>query len=443
MRGVHSTGVAACAPSEVEIKKLALDPINFLDLTSVKSMITVHAQALIGHNRQATAGAVNNANAHPFQHGTITLVHNGTLTNKLSLERLYTAPKFDTDSELVCWLIDNYELSGVIKALEGAFALVWWDSSDNSINMISNGEREFHIAADSQTLYWGSEKKMLDWCMDRAGVSTEKTEILSPRIGTYSKWTWSLKDGIKVETEDLELAPVKKPTTRAGTKTGSKGTGGSVTTLSTTDAAIMSFAKDNGFYPTKTTPIYAYLNKVNTPYSPALGRVQLECTLAANPFCPVNVHYTPDDIEYVPDDLYGIKLEVKSISKIENSYRIIADADPSTIQVIHESDKAAVAAMDAWVFENTPPFTASEQSADEPEDLVAGYNDTHITFKKFSSVLDRGCAVCGSTFDIDAEAADRTCTFVSDDDVICSGCASCESTMRYYGFDAQTRGNLQ
>lgn len=227
VRGVHSTGMAACTPSDVAIHKLAIDPINFLDLSKVKSSINVTQHALIGHNRQATKGKINSVNAHPFQHGSITLVHNGTLTNQWQLEKLFDAPSFDTDSELICWLIDNYELGSVIKSLEGAFALVWWDSNDNSINMINNGEREFNIAVDKDTVYWGSEAKMLDWLLHRAGIAyQDDMKVFSPAIGRYSKFSWTRKDGLSVETEDLELAPEKKPTPRQAKKgAGTKNTG--------------------------------------------------------------------------------------------------------------------------------------------------------------------------------------------------------------------------
>lgn len=421
---------------------MAIDPINFLDLGKVKSDITIHKHALMGHNRQATKGAVNSANAHPFQHGDITLMHNGTLTNKYALERTFNAPTFDTDSELVCWLIDNYDLPAVIKELEGAFALTWWDSSDNTINIINNGEREFHMAAVDSNVYWASEKMMLQWLMDRSSISKVDTKFVSPKVGSHLKFSWTMKDGMSLVKEDLELAPEKKPTGKAAT--GAKSTGGckstGVSQILTQKDAIEAFSADHPYNLELGDKIFVYLNSVNYDYLTNRERVLLGCTLAIEPYCPVKVHYVVDDVEYNPEDVYGMEVEVKSVSKVDGKYRINAQNRPAAIKVIHENDTASVKAMDDWVYNYTPPFLPAP---DEAEDLVVGYANRSITFKKFSNILKRGCCVCDATLDPETEAVDRSVLFVSDDDVLCSGCANNSSVMRYYGFDADLRGNVQ
>src|SRR3546814_11475199 len=51
---------------------------------------------LFGHNRAATKGAVNQENAHPFNHGDIVGCHNGTLYNVTNLD---DHKDFKVDSE--------------------------------------------------------------------------------------------------------------------------------------------------------------------------------------------------------------------------------------------------------------------------------------------------------------------------------------------------------
>lgn len=153
---------------EVNVHKRALPSPLYLELGSAQqhmSNFLSHTIAL-GHNRHATKGNSSDPEgAHPFQHDHITLVHNGSLTTHREL----TAEHFTVDSEAICKAIavDGIEVVG--PKLRGAFALVWIDSKENTLNFLRNGEREFAIAWNTpgNRMWWASEQRMLEWSLNR------------------------------------------------------------------------------------------------------------------------------------------------------------------------------------------------------------------------------------------------------------------------------------
>src|SRR3546814_19849994 len=90
-RSQDSTGI--CSVTKNDNDWLTLKNVgNSYDMFSTKDfgdlMKRTHLM-LFGHNRAATKGAVNQENAHPFNHGDIVGCHNGTLYNVTNLD----APK--------------------------------------------------------------------------------------------------------------------------------------------------------------------------------------------------------------------------------------------------------------------------------------------------------------------------------------------------------------
>ena len=440
-RGVHSVGLAAVKRDEVATRKMAINPIDFLDLTSVKSMMTMQAIAFIGHNRHATQGAVNNNNAHPFTHGDITLAHNGTLTNKHALERDFQAPKFDTDSELVCWLIDNYELSAVIPALEGAFALTWWDDRDKSMNIIRNSERPLHVAGVGCNVYWASEKKMLEWLLDRNEISTKDTMVYQPKVGMHLCFKYANN---KMDLQTQEYTVAKKPITRtpqSGKGTGAgKGKGkskGNVVALpSPKSDAYAEYNSKYGVSFEKDCDIYVYADQLlDTRYSEKLNKTDVIATLSIAPYTDVRLYFLDKFDGLMSKDTIALKVKIKALKKDRGMFVITASNSLKDIAIIKKDDKAGLAAMDAWEFRNTVPFEAEEEI--KPQDVASdfrGYDNKSISYLKFEAVINKGCCVCGQTLDPVSESLDRTCTFVTDDEVVCEECASCKQTMHYYGF---------
>lgn len=182
LRGEHSTGLFGLfrpynkAPF-FKVNKECLEGVDFVRSPLFVNTIghvsqlaggvksTEWAKAMFGHNRYATMGAVNAVNAHPFTHGHITLAHNGTLRNQSLLP---DSEKFEVDSENICYSIDKIGVAETIKRLHGAFALIWFNAAEMTINVLRNDEREFHLFETSTGDWFGcSEEKMGDWLLTR------------------------------------------------------------------------------------------------------------------------------------------------------------------------------------------------------------------------------------------------------------------------------------
>lgn len=190
LRGFDSTGIAlldakSFAPT---VYKRALSAPDFLQLTKAKDLIgnnTVY-NFMLGHNRAATRGRVEDNTAHPFQIGAITMVHNGTITNHRQLK---DGNKFTVDSEAIANSIAAVGPEETIEKIDGAFALVWHDADDDTINIIRNKERPLWlgISEDEDSVYFCSEGSMLQWLAIRNGIKLK--HIFQPTEGYLHKYS--------------------------------------------------------------------------------------------------------------------------------------------------------------------------------------------------------------------------------------------------------------
>lgn len=167
IRGEDSTGVCSVfVNNEVKVVKElghAYDFLNyssFHEETSINKHMRIPVRLLLGHNRSTTVGVTSIENAHPFTHGNITCVHNGTIYNHNNL----TDTLFKVDSEAITYSLHINGLHKTWKDIQGAAALAWWDSTNSSINLIRNKERPLHFLfnKDKNNLIFASEKWMLD-----------------------------------------------------------------------------------------------------------------------------------------------------------------------------------------------------------------------------------------------------------------------------------------
>ena len=191
-RGEHSTGMAAIRTGgQAVIAKIDSNPINLFDMGQFKAALNgANSRAFIGHNRQATRGAVNTANAHPFQVDHIIGAHNGTLdyqsVNRLEAE---LGEKFAVDSLALIAGIAKLGIEKTIKlctegkdAKDGAWAIVWYDQNDGTLNFLRNQHRPLFYAFEVgfKRMFWASEWWMIREAMDESTNKykqyTEKTD---------------------------------------------------------------------------------------------------------------------------------------------------------------------------------------------------------------------------------------------------------------------------
>jgi hypothetical protein len=160
------------------------------------------ASVLVGHNRAATKGKVTAENAHPFQHGHITMVHNGTLYGHKELED--DNNKFEVDSEAICYSLSTRGVQETVDRMVGAFALVWVDSDKKTLNFLRNSERPLAMSVDSYgDLYWASEKDMLKWILRRNKMGTNISEL---KVGEHVAFDLTHRDAFnQPEVTEIDL----------------------------------------------------------------------------------------------------------------------------------------------------------------------------------------------------------------------------------------------
>lgn len=169
-RGIDSTGIAVVSRRKnklkVDVHKDIVDSSNFFWYSKQADELldSNGPSVVIGHCRAATHGSVNETNAHPLQERHITGVHNGTIDR--------FAPKHDekdtmSDSRLLMRNISYHGLFPTLReaGFSGAWAVVYFDHSNGTLNFIRNAKRPlwFMYNKGRSTLYWASEKRMLDF----------------------------------------------------------------------------------------------------------------------------------------------------------------------------------------------------------------------------------------------------------------------------------------
>ena len=130
-RGYDSAGIAVLDDEKGLLLKKKTGKVEELR-EAAKDMDTAGTCG-IGHTRWATHGGVTEANAHPHNCGTVTLIHNGIIENYRELTVEYGLSeklKSETDTEVVAALLDKiYEgdpivaIRKTVKLLAGTFAL--------------------------------------------------------------------------------------------------------------------------------------------------------------------------------------------------------------------------------------------------------------------------------------------------------------------------------
>ena len=125
---------------------------------------------MVGHNRLATTGEKTTQDAHPHVVDHITLVHNGTL---MPYSQLPDFHKFDVDSKALTNAIAKLGIKEAIAKTFGAYAIVYYDAKEKTLNLLRNKERPLALAFDQSTerVWFASEPKMLSWIAHRNNVS--------------------------------------------------------------------------------------------------------------------------------------------------------------------------------------------------------------------------------------------------------------------------------
>lgn len=189
-RGPDSTGFAALRNNgDTKIVKIASHPLDLFDMKKFAEALSGHnSSVFLGHNRLATKGVVNGVNAHPYQYDHIIGAHNGTLdySSWRALEE-ELGEKFDVDSQAIIAAIAKLGIEKTVPLLQGAWALVWIDTKEGTLNFLRNKERPFWYAYSKgfDKIFWASEWPMIEAATK---LSTQGYELHSDPDKGYRFW---------------------------------------------------------------------------------------------------------------------------------------------------------------------------------------------------------------------------------------------------------------
>lgn len=182
-RGKDGTGVATVGNTYfrkplVETYKKALSSPNFFFDSCKGTGKWPHKSThdvVIGHCRDMTRGVKTDEDSHPFTFRDITGAHNGTLSMVDYNE------KGRSDS---AQMFEDMSLRGVIPVLEdlsyfSAYAVSIWDNHNKKLFLSRNIDRPLTVAIGMKTsvLFWASEYRMLQACLERAGRMNGKNNL--------------------------------------------------------------------------------------------------------------------------------------------------------------------------------------------------------------------------------------------------------------------------
>lgn len=203
LRGMDSTGVFMVDKNgSMDLAKEATDAADFRRKKEYQDLLGQAFRtgaALVGHNRAATRGVINDENAHPFVvDDRITLVHNGTLFG--DHKKLADT---EVDSHAIAHTIHNHgdDVEKALQEINGAYALIWHDFKNKTLNFVRNSARPLHVFEAHGAWIWASEASMLEWVIARHKITPSKPDggvlLLNPSVlakftQTNNQWTLSM-----------------------------------------------------------------------------------------------------------------------------------------------------------------------------------------------------------------------------------------------------------
>lgn len=437
VRGRDSTGVFGVRTDHKENEtadwlKQAVNGCAFVETQGFSEYMSAFYHYSVGHNRAATIGDVTTDNAHPFQEGPITMVHNGSLWCTVGLPKSQAELGVEVDSHAICHNLATESVEDVVANLDGAFALVWHDARDNTINFIRNDERPFHMAlsTNKESLYFMSEAPMLHAALTRHRVSVG--QIVQPEPGLWIKMHYS--DLANPEIRKLKLSEYSPPKYAGwGTTVGKRGGSGAATRAS----GVASPSNDNRVYlggRTRAVPEPAQeallehhgllvedrLSFVMTKYVETYARSQWQEGVASG-YCvktgtPVLVYGAHAEAAMRNGD------RLWTVRPLTSTGLLMPDG--TVIQAVLAK---LVSSYGAIIDDKTRTEGGSKGSSEDASadgyaecDLLPGPDGSYIDTAEFDCLVSDGCVLCGLDIeDDDAEAV----VWTSDSRPICGECA--------------------
>lgn len=175
LRGKDSTGIVCLyrdRPLYWETEKTLQNGFEWASESGKRGLRGILAKgtgmsAVLGHTRASTVGASTIANAHPHVEGDIILTHNGTLRNfRTGFLSKGVEPTVEVDS---CYIAaglnatnpDVKSIVAFLETIQGAYALVWYDTRSGNIHMARNEERTLYLHQLDDGLCYASTEEAI------------------------------------------------------------------------------------------------------------------------------------------------------------------------------------------------------------------------------------------------------------------------------------------
>ena len=124
------------------------------------------AKVVLAHNRAASSGGAKLEVTHPIDHGTISLIHNGTLRN---WEEEFDKPTPASDTVALTKMISERGAKYALEKLQGAMTCMWVDRKDNTVHIHKSGSRSLFYAETDEYVVFASEAWQVYKALDITG----------------------------------------------------------------------------------------------------------------------------------------------------------------------------------------------------------------------------------------------------------------------------------
>lgn len=415
IRGSDSTGLALVNNLlDVSVIKKAMNPIDFLDLKSVDEELTWMSNCIIGHNRNATRGAVSNNSAHPFDFTNLVGAHNGTLKNCNELD---DNRDFDVDSENLYHHMNNNGVEDTFNKMDGAFALTWFDKTDNCLYFLRNNQRPlcYCITKDNKTMFWASEAWMLYGILSRNKIEHEPIII----TGIDTLYKFEVPEGLHTVIPVLKPPVIRKlvkPTIMTKYIPNFK--------LNVPASNLHNIIKGSGTPETKRAMLLPYIGKVVDFFVDGIevdksGGKYISCSIENCLDVEVRV-YTSVGSKLWNEMLssgYNFQASIKELKSLSCEQYLLADL--RTVKEIKiDDDDLSDIDIDGNV---------------DDDITVDGYNGEKLTYTQFTKATAQGCSWCLG----DSEFG-KPINFISKHEFICTICMDVDEVKEYLLDGSQT-----
>lgn len=462
LRGEESTGMFSAhkETGNVFYHKSVLRGAEFMDTPAPRRMLDNRSDSslIVGHHRWCTKGTVTYDNAHPFQYGHITLVHNGSLQNDFYFPHTDTGIPFVDSAKLAYNLSKTDNVTEFLSKVRGAYALVWWDQTLKAMRIVRNDDRPLHFAWGKgyTKFFFSSEPRHLFWMLDRnaieieekqAGIAFEPLNLHTFKVeegkitvshevykesdepyrsAHYYKarptqsWTESNRDILDDEYRPTNLPMLPQPQADRGT--------GSSAVVRRSSSSIFPIFEENKV-PILTKGRQNKLNALLAPFGTEFGRIHM----ASPQLFEHSAHGAPgvhgigyfsnvgsENLDFIVPSISSAQFGALEDNGKFCHLRVIGLSKSKK----HKKEQPFLISQVAWAptlihWENTLSKQIVQASMPRPEDLILGPQNIMIMETEYIRLTKDGCAVCSDPITIQ-EAPDLH--WVKDQRPVCQTC---------------------